>query len=164
MYQPAGPVHVLLKSTIKVRVGLGGRSETHLFAKIVTTIPAFEARTAESASFNGNTITDSKRSRSGNVRSESDDLSSRLVTKAHGVLESKVSIATVKVVVQVGTAETSSSDADLHFVARRRSVGTLLDAKIFGAVKSGRGVGTERSGAVHGAVGFRGRCRSCDGF
>lgn len=176
MYEPRGPVHVLLQCAIEVWVSLGRGSETHLLAEVVATVAALGARTAEVTSFNGDTVTDVERERGGDVWSEGDDFTCRFVSEAHGMLERKVAVTAVEVVVEVGTAETGSTNSDLDLIVSRSSVLSLLDAKVLGAVKNGRCVRAKRrgsrgggsSGAVHGVsavlLGDDNRCRrECDG-
>lgn len=143
MYKPRRPIHVLLECSVKVWVSLGRRSETHLLAKVVTTIATLRARTAESTSFDGHTVTNCEGEGRGDVGTESYDLTGRLVTETHGVLECEITVATVKVVVEIGTTETSGTDSNLDFIAGGSRVGTLFDLEILGTVEDGRSVGSE---------------------
>lgn len=170
MDQPRRPVHILLKRTVEMRVGFGRGSETHLLAKVVSTITAFGARAAEAACFDSHPVAHGKRGSSRDIGSESHDLSGRFVAETHRVLKCKVSIASMEVIVQVGSAEPSGSNTDLNFVSGRCGIGTFFNAEVLGSVEDGRGVCAKRGGggvggrAVHDAVLLDDGCRHAGGF
>lgn len=104
-------VDAILERALKVWEGLGGASEAHGLADVVTTFGAPGTCAAGQPDLQGDFVTDLK---AHHLWADGDDRASRLMAERHGFLDEDISIAIVVVVVQIGPTEARSMDCHLQ--------------------------------------------------
>jgi hypothetical protein len=106
----------LHESSIEVREDLCAAAEAHVRAEIISVLLAEEALVARQADLQGDAIAYFQCL---HVRSEGCDNARRLVTQSHGLANDKITIASMGIVMEIGTTETSCSNGNLDFGAGR---------------------------------------------
>lgn len=139
-------VHPLLESTVEVGEGLCTRAEAHAFAEVIPSFSAVFAIIAHHTALDSDTLADTEVSDTG---TNGGDDAGRLMAKHQRRLDAEVAVAAVREVVEVGAAETRSTDSDLGFASGGRPEGSALGAQVVRAVADNGGGGTEAECGGH---------------
>lgn len=120
---PGRVVDLLLQRSLGMGVCLGGATELHAAADVVTALSAVLAVLAGEADLEGDAVTSNE---VGDGRTDCDDGATGLVAQGQGLADDDVAVAEVVEVVQVGATEAGGLDGDLDLIAGGRGKLSLL--------------------------------------
>ena len=140
MEDKCGVVHACAECSVEMRDNACRTGKAHTLAEVVSTALTHDAATAVDASLDGDALADAEM---GDGRAECSDDTGCFVTKDERGTNSKVAVAAMGVVMEVGAAEAGGDDLDLGFVGTGRPDRAFLDADVAGCVEDGGGAGGE---------------------